>query len=165
MVEHLGLVGAAAASRDQLLAARVLGELRRVQEARLGAHRALVPRDDGEAPAGAVVPQLQRVLRPPRARQDLVPVVDVDRVAGHVRPVDAAHRVAHAQVPDLQCVVPAARHQRVVVLRQELEREDAVRVARRQRPHPAGHARDLALGGLIVHADLQADRHTTRASR
>mmetsp|Transcript_50446 Transcript_50446/g.121435 ORF Transcript_50446/g.121435 Transcript_50446/m.121435 type:complete len:217 (+) Transcript_50446:354-1004(+) len=130
---------------------RIVGEVGRVEHARLAAQRALVPLDPLHQVALTEVPHLERVLRAVRARQNHV-VNKVEGLAGHERAEDAPHGVPRANVPHLHGVVPPSAQQRVRVTRVELQREHPVRVAGRDVAHAAAHARDQALRRLVVQA-------------
>mmetsp|Transcript_20109 Transcript_20109/g.50952 ORF Transcript_20109/g.50952 Transcript_20109/m.50952 type:complete len:278 (-) Transcript_20109:477-1310(-) len=149
-IEHLGFVGPSSPGGNQ--AGRSLAELCAVQHCRSGAvNNALVPRNVGNLLPGVIVPHLELVLGPPRACEDGV-VINVHRVAANVRPIDASDCVFDAKIPNLHSVVPAARDHNVRVRGVELERENAVRMARGGTPNAGAHFGHERFGGLVIYA-------------
>ena len=71
-----------------------------------------------------------------------------------MRAIKATDRVLDAEVPNLDSVVPTCAHDNVVVLGVKLEREDTVRVPRRDLAPAATECRRQRLGRFVVYPDL-----------
>ena len=103
--EELDAGPAAAAARDDAAVERAPPELGRVRPT--GVELGLMEREARQEAGAAHVPQLKRVRRPPRTRQDHIVRPDVHAVAAAVRAVDRPHGALQPRVPYLHRVVPA----------------------------------------------------------